>query len=171
MSVLMLTFRKLRIIQEKANINMKLMELQRKLMDFQNYSASIANGFVTMNDLINCPASLFGRMVNYMQYSNAAATQGMQQKMAYMGPMYMAQMQNQPPQAQQQMQYYLQKSLYEQERERFSQVEQKLLNKEDTKIQQQIARLNTQLQMLESEEKSVDSATEKDAQSSAPKYA
>lgn len=171
MSILILTFRKLRLIQEIANANMKMMELQRKLLDYQNYSAGISDGSVSMNDLMNCPPSLFGRMTQYLQYSNAAAIQGAQQKYAYMAPMYMAQMQNQSPQAQQQMQYYLQKSLYEQEREKFAQVETKLLNKEDTKIQQEMARLNTQIQMLEAEQKNVDSAIDKDAQNSAPKYA
>lgn len=171
MSFLIFVFRRQQIIDQKARINSRLMELQKKLFDYQSYSSSIADGSISVNDLMNCPASLFDRMTKYMFYSHAAAMQGAAGKMGFMSQMYAPQLQNQPPEAQQQFLFMLQKSLYEQERERFNQVEQKLLNMEDTKIQKEMSTLQTQLKMLDAEEQTTKEAEDKAAQNSAPKYA
>jgi hypothetical protein len=171
MSLLIFSLRRQQIIQQKASINMRLMELQQKLNDYMTYASSISDGSISINDLMSCPASLFGRMTNYMFASSQSAMQGATAKFATLSPLFMPQMQGQDPQSQQQFQYVLQKNLYDQERERFNKVEQKLLNVEDTKIQQEMARLNTQLKMLDAEDQTVTEAEGKAAEKSAPKYA
>lgn len=151
---------------------MKLLELQQKQMDYQRYASNVADGTVSLNDLLDCPASMFNRMSVFMVYSNQAAMAGAQQKFGQ--TMALAQGQgifaNMQAQQQQQYQQAMFKSLYDQERENFSKVEQKILNNEDTKIQQQIAQIQTQLTMLDAEEKSVSEAESKAAENSAPKY-
>lgn len=170
MSLLIFAYRKQDIIRRKSDLNLKLMELKKKLMDLQTYASSIADGTVSMNDLMNAPASQFSRMSIFMNYSHQSAMQGAQQKFAYLSqtPGAMPQMQN----AQQQQQYsqMMFKNLYDQEREKTSKIETKILNQQDTKIQQDIARMETQLKMLDSEEQSVSDAEGKAAEKSAPKY-
>lgn len=167
------SYRLLQIISQKSNINFRLMQLQQKLMDLQSYASSIADGTVSLNDLMNAPASMFSRMSVFMMYSHQAAMTGAQQN--YQPMVAMAQSQgvfaNMPPQQQQQMSQMIFKNLYDQQREKFNKVEQSVLNQEEKKIQQQVAQLQTQLQMLDAEQKTTQEQVDKDAKDSAPKYA
>lgn len=170
MSLLIFAYRKQDIIRRKSDLQLKLMNLNKKLMDLQSYASSIADGTVSMNDLITAPSSMFGRMSIFMQYSHQMAMQGAQEKFAYMSqtPGVMPQLQN--PQLQQQYAQMMFKNLYDQEREKSTKVEQKILNQQDTKIQQEKTTIETQLKMLEAEEQTNNAAEDKAAQSSAPKY-
>lgn len=172
MSLLIFTYRRQYIIRRKADLNMKLLELQQRQLELQSYASSIADSTVSLNDLMNSPASMFNRMSIFMVNSHQFSMSGAQQKFGPMVAMAQAQgaFANLQPQMQQQYQQMMFKNLYDQERERFSKVEQQLLHKEDTKIQQQIAQIQTQLTMLDSEEKNVTEAESKAAEASAPKY-
>lgn len=170
MSLLIFAYRKLDIIRRRNDIQFKLLNLRQKLMDLQTYAASISDGTVSMNDLMTAPASQFGRMSIFMQYSHQMAMQGAQEKFALMSqtPGAIPPMQN--PQLQQQYAQMMFKNLYDQEREKSSKVEQKILNQQDTRIQQEVSRLETQLKMLDSEEQSNNQAEDAAAKSSAPRY-
>jgi len=172
MSLLIFSYRHQSIICRKSEINQKLLDLRKRQMDLQSYSASIADGTVSMNDLMDAPASMFMRMNNFMQYSHQQSMMGAQQNIGGMLAMFQASggMANLNPQMQQQYQQMIFKNLYDKERERFSRQEEKVLNVEDKKIEQQIAQLNTQLQMLEAEEKNVSQAESESAKDSAPKF-
>jgi len=149
---------------------MKLMLLKQKLFDLQSYASSIADGSVSMNDLMNAPASQFNRMSIFMQYSHQAALQGAQEKFAVMSqvPGAIPQMQN--AELQQRFSQMMFKSFYEQEKEKFNKVEQKVLNDQDKRIEQEVASIETQLKMLDAEEQKVTEAEDKAAEKGAPKY-
>lgn len=171
MSLLLFSFRKMQIIKQRDDINARIMELQRKQMDYQTYAASISDGSISMNDLSNCPASLFGRMSQFMFSSHQAAMQGADQKFGYMSQLYGPQLQTMDPNTQQMFLFEMRKSLYDKERERFSLYEQNLLKQVDTNTQQELARLSTQAKMLESELQSIDQGEDNAIKSSTPKYA
>ena len=61
MSFLIFAYRKLDIMQRKSDLNYRLMNLTRKLEDLQQYAANIADGSVSMSDMMNTPGSMFGR--------------------------------------------------------------------------------------------------------------
>ncbi len=170
MSLLIFTHRRHEIINRKSQLNLQLMEMKRKLMDLQSYAAKIADGTVSMDDMMTAPASMFNKMSIFMMYSHQQAMMGAQQKFAVMSqvPGAMPQMPN--PQLQAQYQQMMFKNYYDQEREKFAQVEQKQLNVEDTKIQQEIARVETQLKMLDEEEKSCKEAEGEGAKNAIAKY-
>lgn len=172
MGLLVFSYRRQSIIARKADINLKLLQLRQRQMDLQSYASSIADGSVSMNDLMGAPASVFGRMTSFMTSSHQQALMGAQQNIG--GTLAMAQANgvfaNLNPQMQQQYQQMIFKNLYDKERERFSHQEEKVLNHEDKRIEQQVAQLSTQLQMLEAEEKGVEKAESEDAQKSAPKF-
>lgn len=158
------------IISRKSSLNLDLLTLRRKLMDFQKYAAGIGDNEISMDDMLNCPSSLFSRLSSFMAYSHNSAMNGASQKFAGVIAMNQANMQNIDAN---QMELYKQsvfKSLYDNERERFKRVEEKLLNAEETKIQQEISQKETELQMLENEEKSTKEAVQKYSENSAPKY-
>lgn len=171
MSLLIFSFRRQQIIDQKSRINLRLMQLRQKQMDLQTYAANIADGTVSLNDLLTTPSALFPRMMQFMQYSNAYAYQGAQQKLAMMGMMgAFNQLGAMPPQQQQMYQSIMMQQLMKQEQENVSRGEQKRLNAEDKKIEQEIARLDTQLKMLEAEEQGVDKAEDNGIKSSTPRF-
>jgi len=170
MSLLIFAYRHQDIISRKSALNMKLMNLKQKLMELQSYASSIADGSVSMNDLMNAPASMFGRMSIFMMYSHQAAMTGANEKFPMMQQMAAQQMQQMPQQYQQQYQQSMFKSLYDQEKEKFSKNEQNILNQQDKRIEQETAQIETQLKMLDSEETKVSEAEDKAAEKGAPKY-
>lgn len=154
MCLLMLHRRRLDIIHQKYAINARLNEMNRKLQDLQQYAANIADGSISMNDMANTPASMFNRTLMYMTYSHNGALMGANQNMQQMMmlPNIQAQMsQMQDPNQQQMYQQWIFRNLYQQEREKFSKQEGKLLNEQEKEMQKEKAKLETQLKMLEAE--------------------
>lgn len=169
MSLLIFAYRRQDIIRRKSDLNMKLLELNQKIMDLQSYTATVANGTVSLNDLVNAPATMFGPMSIFMMTTNQAAYAGASEKFAVLSQMGAIQ-QAQTPQLQQQYNAYIMNQLQQQEREKMGKVEEKRLNAMDKQIEQQKAKIETQLKMLDAEEESVKQGEEKGAKDSAPKY-
>lgn len=170
MGLLIFTYRKQDLIRRKHEMEFKLTQLTEKLQNLQSYAAGIADGVVSLNDLMTVPPSMFNRMSMFMMYSHQGAMAGAQEKYNFMAatPGAIPQMQN--AQLQQQYSQMMFKNLYDQEREKFKKVEEKMLDQQDKKITQEKAKLETQLKMIESELQSVEKAEDKAAQSSAPKF-
>ena len=123
--------------------------------------------------MMNTSASMFGRTMMYMTYSHNGALQNAQQQMQQMMmmPQVQAQMQQmQDPNQQMMYQNWIFDNLYKQQREQFGKVEQKLLNEQEKEIQQEKAKLETQLKMLEAEFDSTKQGEDKAASSWKPEY-
>lgn len=173
MSLLVFAYRKIQILRQKNDLNYCLMKLNQKLEDLQQYASNIADGSVSMSDMMNTPASMFGRTMMYMTYSHNGALQNAQQQMQQMMmmPQVQAQMQQmQDPNQQMMYQNWIFDNLYKQQREQFGKVEQKLLNEQEKEIQQEKAKLETQLKMLEAEFDSTKQGEDKAASSWKPEY-
>ncbi len=173
MSLLVFAYRKIQILRQKNDLNYRLMQLNQKLEDLQQYASNIADGSVSMSDMMNTPASMFGRTMMYMTYSHNGALQNAQQQMQQMMmmPQVQAQMQQmQDPNQQMMYQNWIFDNLYKQQREQFGKVEQKLLNEQEKEIQQEKAKLETQLKMLEAEFDSTKQGEDKAASSWKPEY-
>jgi DNA anti-recombination protein RmuC len=148
------------------------MQMREKLFDLQKYSASIADGAVSIDDLMNAPSSMFQRMSIFATYSHNASMAGAQEKISMMAAsgMLNTMMTQIQPQQQGLYQNMILRNLYDQEREKFKTQETKLLNMQETKMQQETAKLEEQLKMLEAEESKLTSAIDKAAEKSAPGY-
>ena len=170
MSLLIFVYRHQDIIRRKADLNLKLLDLKRKLMDLQTYASSVADGSISLNDLMNAPASQFNRMSVFMMHSHNAAYQGASEKFTVMSQMPNAMPQMPNPELQQQYANMLFKNLYEQEKEKFSKVETRLLNEQDKRIQQEVSRMETQLTMLDKEEEKIAQAEKSAAEKNAANY-
>lgn len=171
MSLLIFAYRKLDIIRRKSDLEYKLMEIKRKLYDMHDYASNIADGSVSLNDLMKAPPSMFNRMSMFMMYSHQASMAGAQEKFAFMSqtPGAIPPMAN--PQLQQQYSQMLFKNLYDQEREKFKKIEEKVLNEQNKKLDMEASKVEAQLKMLEAELSSTKEAEDKAAKDSAPKYA
>lgn len=171
MSLLIFSYRTHGLIAEKNRIDFRMMQLSKKLQDLQAYAAAIGDGAVTMNDLMTTPGTMAGRMSIFMQSSHQAAYASAMRNVGPMMAMNQGSMQNLPPAIQQQYQTWMLKSLYEQERQRFGEKEKKLLDREETKIRQEMAELETQKQMVTEELNNTKEALKTEAKEAAPKYA
>ena len=172
MSQLIFAYRKLDITRQKSDLNYRLMQLTQKLSELQQYAANIADGSVSMSDMLNTPGTMFGRQMMYMQYAHNGALFGAQQKMAMMQPMIAMQMQQMGnnPAYQQMYQNWIFNSLYEQERQRMGKQEQKLLNEQEKQIQAEKLKIETQLKLLDQELESVKEGENKAVQQWKPEY-
>lgn len=154
MCLLMLHRRRLSIIHQKYEINARLTEMNQKLQDLQSYASNIADGSISMSDMMHTPASMFNRTMMFMTYSHNAAMTGANQNMQMMMslPNVQAQMaQIQDPNQQAMYQQWIFQNLYTQERQKASKQEAKLMNEQEKEMQKEKARLETQLKMLEAE--------------------
>lgn len=170
MSLLIFGFRKIDIIRQKNDLNYRLMQVTKKLSDLQQYSANIGDGSVSMFDMMNTPASMFNRQMMFSMYSHNMALAGAQQNFMMMQPMMNMQMQQMDPNAQAMYQQWVFKNLYQQQKERINKVEQKLLNQQETQIQQEKAKIESQLKMLDQELQSVSEAENKAIENWKPNY-
>ncbi len=171
MSLLIFAYRKLEINRQKSDLNFRLMQLTRKLSDLQQYAANIADGSVSMSDMMNTPSSMFGRQLMYMQYAHNGALFGAQQKMGMMAPILSMQMQQMPdPNMQAMYQQWIFRNLYNQERERMGKQEEKLLNEQEKRIQAEKLKLETQLKLLDQELEACKQGEEKAVQNFKPEF-
>ncbi len=170
MSLLIFAYRKLDINRRKSDLNYRLMELTRKLSDLQQYAANIADGSVSMSDMMNTPSSMFGRQLMYMQYAHNGSLFGAQQKFAMMQPVIAMQMQQIQPGMQQMYQNWIFKNLYDQERERMGKQEAKLLNEQEKQIQAEKLKLETQLKLLDQELQACKEGEDKSIEQWKPNY-
>lgn len=148
----------------------RLTEITRKMMDLQQYSANIADGSVSIYDMVNTPSSMLGRTIGFMQYSHNTALQGAQFNYMQMVPMIQQQMVNADPQYQQAYMNWVQQSLYKQERERIGKMEEKMLNQQEKELQLEKDKLETLIKMEEQELESAKQARDKGIQEFKPNY-
>ena len=173
MSLLIFGYRKISILRQKSDLNYRIMQLTQKLSDLQQYAANIADGSVSMSDMMNTPASMFNRTMMYMTYAHNGALTNAQQQMQQMMmlPQVQAQMQQmQDPNQRMMYENWIFQNLYKQQREQFGKVEQKLLNEQEKEIQQEKAKLETQLKLLDAEYESVKSGEDAAAKQWKPEY-
>lgn len=169
MSYLVLFARKMSLKSQINDKNYQLLQKRQELQDLQSYTAAIADGEVSMNDLTTAPASMFGRMSQYMVGSHNYATAASQQNYAYLQG---AQQTGTPQdmQAQQQYQYLVMKNLYDQQKAQFQKAEQQRLHVKEKQMENQCLKVEQELKLLQSEYDSMAQTVDKAAQSLAPQY-
>lgn len=171
MSLLIFAYRKLDINHRRHDLNYRLMKLTQKLSDLQQYASNIADGKISMTDMMNTPGSMFYRQMMFMQYAHNGALMGAQQNMMTMNPMIQMQMQQiQDPNMLAMYQNWIFKSLYNQQREQIAKREQKLLNEQEKEITAEKEKIETQIKMLDQEYQSVKDAESKAIEQWKPQY-
>lgn len=156
MGILLSIARKFSLISEISSVEAKVMKLRRKMSELRSYVSLIADGKVSISDLMNCPGNYFQSMSIFMVGSHQMAQASAQQKMAYMSQVPGAMPQIPDPQMQQQYLKAMQMNFYDQARkESANQVAEKARIEGDG-IEQELASATQQLAMLQEEKKQVD---------------
>ncbi len=167
MSFLVLFARKLSLKNQVNDLNYKLMQKTQELQDLQSYTAAIADGEVSMNDLTTAPATMFGRMSQYMVGSHNYAMNAASQNMA----MLQGGQQGQDAAAQSQYQQLVFKNLYDQQKAQFLKAEQARLHVKEKAMENDKLKLEQQLKMAEAELSQMDQAINNGIKEAAPQYA
>ena len=171
MGFLIFTARVHDLIHQKHEVEYKLAKLTKKMRDMQRYSSLVANGGVSIGDLLNSPGTMMGRAMNYLSYAHNTSLQYMNQNAPAMQMMYQQQIgAAQNPQQQMMMQNYIMRSLYTQGRDYAAQVETRNLKDEEAKMQSEKEQLETQAQEIAQELKAAKEARDQDIKDMAPKY-
>ena len=167
MSFLVLFARKLSLKNQVNDLNYKLMQKTQELQDLQSYTAAIADGEVSMNDLTTAPATMFGRMSQYMVGSHNYAMNAASQNMA----MLQGGQQGQDATAQSQYQQLVFKNLYDQQKAQFLKAEQARLHVKEKAMENDKLRIEQQLKMAEAELSQMEQAINNGIKEAAPQYA
>lgn len=171
MGILIFTARVHDLIYQKSNIEHRLAKLTKRLRDVQQYAATIANGGISIGDLLNSPSSMMGRTIGYLGFAHNSAIAYMNQNAPFMQQLYMQQMgQAQDPQQQQMMQQYIMRQLYMQGRERAMQIETRNLKLEEDRLAQEKEKLETLGKSIDQELKAAKEARDQGIKDMAPKY-
>lgn len=171
MSLLILFHRKMSLRQQINDKNYQLMQKKQELYDLQSYTAAIADGSVSMNDLTTSPATMFGNMSQYMVGSHNYAMNVAQQNMAYLQGTNQIGQVSQDATAQNQYQMAVFKNLYDQQKAQYQKAEEAKLQVKNKQIDNECLKLEQQLKQLEAEYQSIGSSVDKYASECAPKYA
>ena len=169
MSYLVLFARKMSLKNQINEKNYQLMQKRQELQDLQSYTAAIADGEVSMNDLTTAPATMFGRMSQYMVGSHNYAMNAAQQNYAYLQGTNQAGQQADAT-AQSQYQYLVMKNLYDQQKAQFRKAEEARLNVKDKQLDNQCLKIEQELKALEAEYDQIGSAVDQAVKNSAPQY-
>lgn len=158
------------LISSKFSIEQRLMELRKKLLDMQSYSASIGDNEISIEDMMNCPASQFTRMNLFLSTSHQDAYASAENNFRTVMATNQMNLKQYAPDIQQQMQQSIWTSLYKQAREKAGQQEEKRLNAEEKKIELEVQEQQTQLEMVEEDIKNLKSEVKEAAKEAAPEY-
>ena len=167
MTFLVLFARKMMLKNQASDLNYRLMQKQQELQDLQSYTASIADGEVSLNDLSTAPASMFGNMTQFMVGSHNYAMMGAQGQYAMMGAQ---QPMTQDAMAQAQYQQLVFKNLYDQQKQQYLKAEQARLHVKEKSMENERLKLEQQLKLIESELSTIDKSIDNGIKDAVPQY-
>ena len=125
------------LIQRRSDRKHRLQVVNMELNDLKTYGQNIADGGITIGEMMKTPTSMYTRQLFYMnnaaQYCQMNANMQMQQLMNT--PYYQSMMAQQDPQVQQAYQQMLQQSFYKQAQQQFSKYEANLINEKETAME------------------------------------
>lgn len=162
------TMRKLMLTNRINSIQLKMMEISQKTMDLASYSANIADGNVSIEELANSSASIYQRQMLFNQVNganaNVQADAAMQNLIASGG------IANAQASGAEVNLNSLFTSFYQNAMKSAAENEQKKISVMEKELDQQRLKLETQLQAAQKELEQVEQAETKGIEMSTPKY-
>ena len=168
MTFLVLFARKMMLKNQASDLNFRLMQKQQELQDLQSYTASIADGEVSLNELSTAPASMFGNLTQYMVGSHNYAMNAAQQQYGMVAGQPQV---SQDAMVQQQYQQLVFKNLYDQQKQQVLKAEQAKLHIKEKSMENEKLKLEQQLKLIESELSTIDQSINNGIKEAAPQYA
>ena len=151
---------------------MVLMDISQKISDLALFGANAEDGVITPDEMMNSPASLFGRQLSFGYNSmrmagSQAATQMQLYKQHIMATNPQQAQMLETPQAQRYLMQGFMKQALESQGKRIA----KFIAAEENKLQMKKTKLETQLKAAQSELQSCEKAEDNGIKQATPKYA
>lgn len=171
MGIFTFTARVHSLLYQKSDIAYRMQKLTARMRTLQQYAALIANGGVSIGDLLGSSGSNMGRMMNYLAWAHNNSLLYMQQNAPQAIAWYQNQVGNsQSPANMQKMQRWIMIQLYQQGRDKAMQIETRNLKIEQDRLTQEKERLEALGQSVEAELKSAKEARDQAIKDMAPRY-
>lgn len=142
------------LIQQRSDRKYRLQKLNMEINDLKTYGQNIADGGISIGEMLKTPTSMYSRQLIYMdtaaQYSQTSAVNQMQQLMAT--PYYQNLMAQQTdPNVQQSYQKMLYDSFYKQAQSQFSKYEASLIHEKERAMEEEREDLKEEIAAIEGE--------------------
>lgn len=141
------------LIQRRSDRKHRLQVVNMEIQDLKTYGQNIADGGVSIGEMMKTPTSMYNRQLLYMntasQYCQMSATNQMQQLMAT--PYYQSMMSQQDAQVQQSYQQMLYQSFYKQAQNQFSKYEANLIHEKERAMEEEKESIKEEIEAIEGE--------------------
>jgi len=141
------------LIQRRSDRKHRLQVVNMELNDLKTYGQNIADGGISIGEMMKTPTSMYSRQLVYMnnaaQYCQTSANFQMQQLMNT--PYYQSMMAAQDPQIQQAYQAMMQQSFYKQAQQEFSKYEANMIHEKETAMEEEKQSIKEEIEAIEGE--------------------
>jgi hypothetical protein len=141
------------LIDRRSDRKHRLQTLNIEIGDIKAYAQNIADGNISIGEMMKTPTSMYQRQLLYMNtasaYAGATAQTQMQQLMS--SPNYQALLSKQDPQVQQAYNYMMQESFYKQAQQQFTKYESSLLHEKERAMEEEKQMITEELTAIEGE--------------------
>lgn len=156
------------LIQRRSDYNHRLQTLNMELQDLKRYGESIADGGISIGEMMKTPTSMFNRQLIYMnrasEFSQLSASNQMNALMNT--PYYQQMMAKYPdPQVQQSYKAMMYKSFYQQAQNQFSKYEASMIHEKERAMEEEQQTLKEDLEAIKSEIEGLKQNVSQDIQS------
>lgn len=178
MGWIMKSMRKMQLKHEVSNLELQDVKISRQMQDLANFANNIGDGVITFSEMTDCPSSLFGTQLGFMQNSSQAAYQSATVKTnAYLqqlaatngvtGNQYGYAMGTTNNMGYDTTTIF--NEIYKEELKQYSEQMQDYLNSYEEELQEEKTRIETQLQAKEAELQAYEQSISEDIQENAIK--
>lgn len=141
------------LIYKKSDLEYQLAKINQEIQDLKAYAENIADGGVSIGEMLNTPSTMYGRQLMYMnsasQYCQLSAQNQMQQLMQT--PYYQNMMAQQQADVQQSYQNLMYKSFYDKAQAQFARYESKLLHEKEKALEQKKTSIQSNLEICKTQ--------------------
>ena len=141
------------LIKRKADYEKQRRQLDNQINDLKTYATAIADGGISIAELMKMPSSMYNRTLTFMNASMQYCQNSSMFQMSQLAsqPYYQNQMTQQTPDVQQSYRNMMQMSFYNQAKGQFAKYEESLLHEKEKALQQERDDLNSNLELCKAE--------------------
>ena len=138
------------LIQQRNEYQHRLATLTMELNDLKRYGESIADGAISIGELLRSPASMYKRSMAYLTFADAYSQQVANAQMQQLtnSPYYIQMMRGQTAEAQRQYAMMLEQQFKKSAAQQFSKFEVGMIHEKEAQIEQEKQSLTEDLEAI-----------------------
>ena len=157
--------RRLMLIRYKSDVELKMMKIMDRIRGLTRYASNIADGLISMRESHDVPTDLFCRQMQFQYAAHTMACNTASQQMQMMMPMMQMNLQNVPPEMQQQYLNNQFMMFYQEGRKQAALEEQRVLHEQEEELREEQEKLKVLIAEYDAELKGLEQSSKDDIQS------